>query len=116
MKTRHHLGKKRLLLLITIPALLLLFTGCTQQKSTGSPNTISIENYSFNPNNLTVSPGTNVTWINNQNVAHRVVEQGLFDSGILQQGQSFTYRFTNVGTYDYICGIHTYMKGKIIVQ
>jgi len=96
--------------------MLILLSGCTQQKSTGSPNTITIENYTFSPSNLTVTPGTNVTWINNQNVNHRIVIQGLVNSSILQTGQSFTYTFSNIGIYDYSCSIHPNMKGKIIVQ
>jgi amicyanin len=67
-----------------------------------------------------VAVGTTVTWTNQDAVAHTVSStsapeaQG-FDSGLLDQGQSFAFTFTVPGTYKYQCNIHPFMKGTIVV-
>lgn len=95
-----------------------LFSGCTQQEpSLTTTNTITIRNFAFSPSTLTVKVGTNVTWINEDSVTHQVREDsGLFESSLLSNGQSFTYTFTIIGTYNYTCTIHPSMTGKVIVE
>lgn len=112
------LGKKIAVLLCSSTLVpILLLSGCTQQQTNPGTNTVTIANYAFNPSTLTVSNGTTVTWINNDNTAHTVTSaQGLFHSGPLNKGQNFTYTFTTPGTYNYSCSIHTSMKGAIIVR
>jgi len=39
-----------------------------------------------------------------------------FDSQVLMTGDSFEHKFSNIGTYDYYCMLHTWMTGKIIVK
>ena len=74
-----------------------------------------MENFSFKPDTLTVTVGATVTWTNNDAAGHDV-KSDLFQSPNMAKGQTFSFTFTNKGTYDYICGIHPNMKGKIIVQ
>lgn len=76
---------------------------------------ITIQNFSFNPAELTVKSGDTVTWTNQDSVPHRI-SGGSFQSDPLSKGQSFSFTFSTVGTFDYICSIHPSMKGKIIVQ
>lgn len=78
-------------------------------------NGIVIENFSFNPGTLTVSSGTTVVWTNNDSVLHSI-KSDTFNSQPLSKGQSFEFMFANKGTYDYSCGIHPSMKGRIIVE
>lgn len=95
-----------------------LFSGCTQQQTTQpTSHTITIQNFAFNPSNITVKVGANVTWINEDTVTHQVKEDnGLFLSNPLANGQSFTYSFTSPGIFHYICNIHPSMKGTVIVE
>ena len=95
-----------------------VLSGCTQQSPPPvTTNTITIKNIAFNPNTLTIKNGENVTWINEDPTSHIVKEDnGLFESSALANGQSFTYTFTTVGTYNYTCTIHPSMKGKVIVE
>jgi len=117
MRKKLNTTKINVLILVSAVAPILLLSGCTQQQTNPGTNTVSIENFSFNPNTLTVPNGTTVTWINNDNVDHTVTaEGGLFNSGPLSNGQNFTYTFTVPGTYNYSCSIHTSMKGTILVQ
>ena len=89
---------------------------------TSQPDQVLIMHYSFVPNIITISEGTTLTWTNMDSVVH-TVESGthdqpteLFDSGPLDQGQSFSYMFTEPGVYVYHCDPHPYMLGTVIVQ
>lgn len=79
------------------------------------PNQISIKNFAFSPAELSINKGDLVTWINNDSAAHRISGGG-FQSGDLTAGQTYGFIFTSSGTFDYICGIHPGMKGRIIVK
>jgi plastocyanin len=78
---------------------------------------VNIENFAFNPSELVVNAGTKVKWVQNDSVPHRVVSSdNIFESGNLAKGESFIFEFNSPGEYDYFCGIHPSMKGKIIVK
>ena len=80
-------------------------------------NEIGIDNFQFTPATLTVSAGTKVRWINNDDVPHLIVNvQNRFkQSPLLDSDQQFSTTLTKPGTYDYFCSLHPMMKGKIIV-
>jgi plastocyanin len=80
-----------------------------------SPNTIEIKNFAFSPAELIVKKGTTVTWVNQDSVTHRI-KSDTFNSQDLNQGASFSFIFDTVGSFDYICGIHTSMTGNIKVE
>ena len=83
--------------------------------------TIRIQNFSFIPASQTVAPGDTVTWMNEDAVAHTSTsgtpgnKSGMWDSGALANGQSFSHTFDAAGTFDYFCEFHTFMRGMIIV-
>jgi len=81
-------------------------------------NNVMIQNFAFSPATLTVKAGTDVTFTNQDSVTHTVTsDTGLFDSGNLTSGKSFSFTFQTPGTYSYHCSIHTSMAhGTIIVQ
>jgi plastocyanin len=76
---------------------------------------VLIENYSFNPKSVTVYPEDTVRWTNMDSVNHTVTGS-TFDSGQLAKGDTFEYRFTEPGVYDYHCSIHPFMKGTVVVE
>lgn len=78
-------------------------------------NTVSIKDFTFNPNTITVKVGDTVTWLNEDGAVH-LIKSNDFNSVNLKNGDTFKFKFTKAGTYDYICGIHTYMKGKVVVE
>jgi len=83
----------------------------------GKTTTVSIKDFAFNPSNTTVSPGTSVTWVNNDQTAHTATaNDGAFDSGTLQPGQSFSFAFDKAGTYAYHCNIHPDMTATVTVS
>lgn len=84
--------------------------------STVVKNEISIKGNAFSPDNLSIKVGDTVTWTNNDSYPHTVkASKGEFDSGNIANGAKFSFTFDKEGTYDYICGIHTFMTGKIVV-
>lgn len=88
-------------------------SGADLQKSV----VIIIENYSFLPNEITVAPGTKVTWVNKDNVPHTATaDDKTFDSRILTQGNEFSHTFSTPGTYAYHCVPHPAMKAKVTVK
>lgn len=91
-------------------------SGCTSQTQ-NTANTVNIQNMAFNPSTLNVKVGTTVTWVNRDSTAHDVVsDTGLFNSGNLNNGQSYSYTFNQAGSFPYHCGIHPSMTGTIVVS
>jgi len=83
--------------------------------------TISEQNLRFNPGTVTVPVGTTVTWINNdpQGLPHTSTsDSGLWDSGNMAVGQSYSHTFNQPGTFAYHCTLHQAqgMTGTIVVQ
>ncbi|HZW55738.1 MAG TPA: cupredoxin domain-containing protein [Nitrososphaerales archaeon] len=72
----------------------------------------------YSPSTITVVIGVNntVTWVNDDQAPHTVTDTGVFDSGIVAAGGSWTHTFTTPGTYQYKCTIHPWMTGTIIVK
>ena len=92
-------------------------------------DTVAIQNFAFTPQTLTVKAGTKVTWTNSDSAPHTVTSTdgpstsasptGLFDSGQLASGASYSFTFTKAGTYFYECTIHASMASmhaKIVVK
>jgi plastocyanin len=70
----------------------------------------------FRPRTITVSRGTLVRWVNRGNHTHTVTSSpGLWDSGLLSSGTSFSRRFRRRGTFRYFCRVHPTMTGTIVV-
>jgi len=78
---------------------------------------VKIDNFVYSPVPLTVKVGTQVTWINHDDIAHTVDStQGKFKSPALDTDDKFQFRFTEPGEYPFYCRLHPKMTGKIIVQ
>jgi 3',5'-cyclic-AMP phosphodiesterase len=81
------------------------------------PNDIAIDNFQFTPKTLTVKPGAKVTWINNDDVPHLIVDTrgGFKPSPVLDTDQRFSVTLTKPGTYKYYCSLHPQMTGTVVV-
>ena len=76
-----------------------------------------IVDFSFAPNNLTINVGDMVEWTNQDGVSHTSTsDDGVWDSGLLGQGDTFTYTFTLAGSYSYHCTPHPFMTGTVVVS
>ena len=71
---------------------------------------------SFSSNPVKVKVGEIVTWINDDSGRHTVTSKdGVFDSGIMGKGQSFSFTFDIAGEYSYHCEPHPSMVGTVVV-
>ena len=85
--------------------------------TSANTTTVNIENFKFLPPALTVTAGTTVMWKNEDDSPHRIGDKnGTFRSAALDTDDTFSHTFAAPGEYAYICTIHPYMAGKIIVK
>jgi plastocyanin len=82
----------------------------------GSHGQDSIKGYAFMPTAVTVKVGARITWTNHDATAHTATaDQGGFDTGTINPGQSKTIDFKHLGTYTYHCAFHAFMTGTVKV-
>ncbi len=77
---------------------------------------VTIDNFSFVPQQLTLKVGDSVTWTNHDDIPHTVVSAGQFRSKTLDTGNTFSFTFTAAGDYTYFCSLHPHMTGMIKVE
>lgn len=130
MKKRTN-GKKTILSGIAMIAILMISFSCSKSSNaymnpatntsggSGGPgaNEVFIQGMAFVPATISVAAGTTVTWTNKDAIAHTVTSAtGLFNSGTVNPGKSFTFTFPTAGSYSYYCSIHPSMLGTVKVQ
>ena len=118
---------KKIAILISVILVAVLLTACGTTTNTpaasnngntntaSQTNTVTIQNFAFNPATLTVKAGTTVTWTNKDSTTHKI-KSDTFNSGDLNQNDTFQFQFNNTGTFNYSCAIHPSMTGQIIVE
>ncbi len=103
----------------TVPA-----PGATEQANQPASGAIvqaDIKLFLYQPDPVEITTGTEVVWTNQDAAPHTVTHGtyvkrgGDFDSGTLEQGQSFAFTFNRAGTYPYTCLIHPEMVGTVKV-
>jgi len=81
------------------------------------PMAVAIDNFTFNPQKLTVKAGTTVTWTNKDDIPHAVAAVNKqFRSKTLDTDDAYSFTFTTPGSYDYFCSLHPHMTGTIVVE
>jgi plastocyanin len=93
------------------------FAEPTTEAAAMDTTTVKIDNFTFGPKVLTVKAGTAVTWINQDDIPHTIIEKNrkVFRSKVLDTDDKFTFTFNEPGTYDYFCGLHPHMTAQIVV-
>ncbi|HVM30863.1 MAG TPA: plastocyanin/azurin family copper-binding protein [Candidatus Limnocylindrales bacterium] len=97
-------------------------TPATAAPAAAREESVAVVQFSYQPSDLTVQLGTTVVWTNEDASRHTVTSgpsdepDGRFDSGPLEQGESFEHTFTEVGVYEYYCDLHPRMTARIVVQ
>jgi plastocyanin len=78
---------------------------------------VTIVDFDFSPGSVTINVGDTVTWTNDGPTPHSATSNdGVFDTGIMDAGQSGSHTFTEAGTFAYICTPHPNMTGTVVVQ
>jgi plastocyanin len=95
-------------------AMLLARAPVAAQSAVGAD--VRLVNFTFDPGTLTVPAGTTVAWTNDDSAVHTVTaDDGSFDSGRLDPGETFSVTFDTPGEFAYHCGFHPRMQGTIVV-
>jgi plastocyanin len=79
--------------------------------------TVHIKNFTFVPALLTVTAGTSVTFVNDDEEPHTATAlDKSFDSDALDTNEKWQHTFSKPGSYAYFCEMHPYMKGTLVVK
>ena len=97
---------------LAIAAALFLPSGRARAEDT----TVNIDNFVFEPAQLTVKVGQTVTWTNRDDIPHTVVCAGKFRSKTMDTDGTFSFTFTAPGDYKYFCSLHPHMTGAVKVE
>lgn len=91
--------------------------GCATAGAAGEADTrVLIVGRAYQPSQLMVGLGQTVVWRDESFGQHTVTSvDGLFNSGVMSTGSSYTMTFAKAGTFNYVCTIHPTMKGSIVV-
>jgi plastocyanin len=72
--------------------------------------------YYYLPTNVTVTVGTTIRWLNEGPSQHTTTsDTNIWDSSVLNPGQTYDHTFNTPGTYPYHCTLHPQMVGSITV-
>jgi plastocyanin len=100
-----------------IGAMVAFATVAAEDATKKDANEITIDNFTFTPPELTVAVGTTVKWVNHDDIPHNVINKDkAFRSKALDTDDSYTFTFASAGTFEYFCGLHPHMVGKVIVK
>jgi plastocyanin len=79
---------------------------------------VSIDNFTFTPQTLTVKAGTTVTWTNRDDIPHGIASSNnaFSKSKAMDTDDSYSFTFTTPGAYAYFCYVHPHMTGTIVVE
>ena len=112
----------RSLLTVILAVLIPLLAGSASSRigpvaaQSGAEIAVQVVDFAFEPAMVMIEPGTTVTWTNAGDRPHTVTaDDGSFDSGRLDPGETFSYTFDQPGTFTYVCGFHPEMQGSVMV-
>lgn len=116
---RRHVVALSLLLAVLVPIASPLAASAAESDATPSSRAaaaVRIDNFTFAPTEITVAPGTTVTWTNGDDIPHSVAASDKsFRSKVMDTDGSFSYTFATVGNFEYFCTLHPHMTGMVRV-
>jgi plastocyanin len=92
-------------------------TAQPEQPAANGEVVVTIQDFVFKPAELTVAPGTKVTWVNKDEAPHTATSvDKKFNSGGLDTDDKFSFVFNDKGEYPYFCALHPQMKATVTVK
>jgi plastocyanin len=99
----------------------------TERAGSASPQSqpvsnVAIKLFQYQPGRIQVRAGTAVTWVNEDQIFHTVTadvpeqKSGGFNAALDGKGKTFSFIFSQLGTYSYYCERHEHMRGEIEVR
>jgi plastocyanin len=126
---KHRIGRTTSIVTVALLAMALIAVAAAPTVASAATKRVTISNFSFSPQTITIKHGTKVVWKNSDSTQHTVTSAsdmstsasvtGLFASPTLSPGSSFSFTFKKKGTYFYECTIHASMAsmhGKVVVK
>lgn len=108
---------RRLLLRRAVGVTAMVVIAARNDRAEAAEVEVLIDNFTFSPSPLTVKVGTTVTWENHDDMPHSVVfPVTKVKSPPMDTDSSFKHTFDQPGTFDYVCGLHPFMRGQVVVQ
>ncbi len=102
--------------LLALGLLAVVAVAATAEDSAPRRTEIAMRGNSFRPRRADVTLGDTIVWVNRDIVRHDAVKDGLFDTGELRGGESYSWVPADTGTIEYRCTIHQRMRGQIRVH
>jgi plastocyanin len=98
-------------------AMVLLVAAMASNAAQAADIEVSIDNFVFNPQTVTVKAGDTVSWVNHDDIPHTVTSSaGAFRSKALDTADKFSFTFATPGSFKYFCALHPHMTGSIVVE
>lgn len=102
------------LVIIAVTFVAIMLTAPTSQAATVDVNIVG---FAFVPDTVFITAGDLVKWTNSDAAPHTSTSDApMWDSGNLNQGQSYSFQFNTPGTFPYHCSIHPSMLAVVIVE
>ncbi len=100
-----------------LPLSALLLAAALPHPARAESQALTMEGMKILPATVTVKRGERLTWTNKDVVPHTATAKGVFDSGAIAPGKSWSHAAPGkAGTYDYVCTFHPGMKATLVVQ
>ena len=110
------LATKARMAILGLGAAALLYAGATSGVLAQDGNAVAVQAFVYDSAEVTVTVGTTVTWTNNDEEPHTIAaKDGSFHSPGLDTHGTYSFTFATPGSYDYICSIHPFMTGTVVV-
>jgi plastocyanin len=104
---------KRFVLILAAGAILI---GPSVPAARAAETEVTVDNFSFHPDKLTVKSGTTIVFRNRDDIPHTIASAGgAFHSGALDTDDTFSFTFETPGAFPYFCSLHPKMTGEIVV-
>lgn len=105
------------LMLTLVAAVLIGVMVAVPQPVKATTYEVDIQNFTYTPGNMHIQVGDAIEWTNRDNVSHTTTsDTGVWDSGFLSLDDTYTFTFTEVGTFPYHCTVHPSMRDTIFVE
>jgi plastocyanin len=107
---------------IAVAGIAVVVAGASLHATGETKPEVTIRLFAFRPSPLAVTPGTPVTWENQDAIRHTITSgtpekrDGRFSVELNGKGTSGTVQFTQAGVYPYFCERHQSMRGEIRVN
>jgi len=118
----HRSSKVAVCMVGLVTLVLISFAALTERRARAadqppSNTEVKIDNFTFQAPSITITAGTQVTWINRDDMPHAIAsDDKLFKSKALDTDEKFSFTFATPGKYHYFCSIHPKMTGEVVVK